>query len=171
MYMYGARASDSDDKVASYPDLTSQLSLLLCMESGRGLVSKIMWAKAFKAWLRQLSNPCYVTCMYVLCRLHNLESQTTPGRKFMHATLFITIMLPCIECDYHHFPGPTAEALAENTTVTYLDLNGCDIGADGMALLSSSLRNKSSLESLDLSGNKFGSKEAEFLGRVMLSII
>ena len=64
-----------------------------------------------------------------------------------------------------------AQALTENTALTHLDLGWCGIDADGIALLSPSLRNKLSLKYLELSGNKFGSKGAECLGRLMLSII
>ena len=79
----------------------------------------------------------------------------------------VACILSCIK-HFHHFL--TAQALAENTTLTHLELSWCAIGVDGMPSLSSLLRNKSSLESLDLSWNKFGSKGAEILGRVMLSI-
>ena len=63
----------------------------------------------------------------------------------------------------------TAHALTENTALTHLYLRGCDIGADGLALLSSSLRNKSCLQLLGMSLNKFGSEGAEYLGRVQLN--
>ena len=79
----------------------------------------------------------------------------------------VACILFCIE-HFHHFP--TAQALAENTTLTHLMLSYCDIGVDGMASLSSSLKNQSSLKELSLEGNKFGSKGAEYLGRVMLSM-
>ena len=47
---------------------------------------------------------------------------------------------------------PTAQALAENTALIYLDLRQCDIDADGMALLLSLLKNKSCVyHDIDLS--------------------
>ena len=61
---------------------------------------------------------------------------------------------------------PTAYTLIENTALTHLGLEGCDIGAEGLALLSSSLRNKSCLQQLDLNQNKFGSDGAEYLGGI-----
>ena len=59
----------------------------------------------------------------------------------------------------------TAHALIENTTLTHLGLDQCDIGADVLALLSSSLRNKSCLQQLSLNV-QFDSEGAKCLGRV-----
>ena len=59
-----------------------------------------------------------------------------------------------------------AQALTENSHLTHLDLSGCEIGADGIALLSSSLRDMSGLQQLKLSENEFGSKGMEHLGKL-----
>ena len=59
-----------------------------------------------------------------------------------------------------------AHTLTENTTLTQLYLRGCDIGADGLDLLSLSLSTKSCLQHLNLRENKFGSEGAKYLGRV-----
>ena len=60
----------------------------------------------------------------------------------------------------------TAQGLTDNTALTHLDLSWCYIGTDGIESQSSSLRNKSHLQRVDLSGNEFGSKGAEYLGRL-----
>ena len=70
------------------------------------------------------------------------------------------MMLASITKEYFYLP--TAQALAENTTLTHLVLPCCEIGGDGMAHISASLRNKP-LQHLVLSYNHIFLKGTEYL--------
>ena len=97
---------------------------------------------------------------------HQAASYSSIGIVMISPKVCRLTCMPLHVCIEYFSPFPTAHALTENTSLTHLYLRGCDIGADGLALLSSSLRNKSCLQLLGIGLNKFGSKGAEYLGRV-----
>ena len=88
----------------------------------------------------------------------------------MFAQLVSCIHPPHINCVHVHCYNPlcpaTASALRENTGLTELRLEGCDIDVEGISHLEQALRVNTTLRALDLSGNTVDSQGAEHLGKL-----